>query len=57
MTANRKHKAEYIATLSGELAAMAEDGEHRSLAYILRMAEMEARRMTTQSAPVVEKAA
>ena len=52
MTSTQNQTIDYIATLSAELASMAETTSHPSLAYILRMAEMEARRLAADGMPV-----
>jgi hypothetical protein len=56
MTPSDKQTIDYIAALTADLAKLAEASSHRPLGYILRMAEMEARRLLTDG-PAVKEAA
>ncbi len=57
MTSDKKQTFDYIATLSAELAHLAENTGNAPLPYILRMAEMEARRLVSQEGAPVKQAA
>lgn len=57
MTSDQKQTIDYIATLSADLARLAEGSNNAAIAYILRMAEMEARRLLAQDAAAVKQAA
>lgn len=57
MTSDQKQTFDYIATLSAELAHLAERASHAPLVYILRMAEIEARRQAAQDGAAVKQAA
>jgi hypothetical protein len=57
MTSDQKQTIDYIATLSADLARLAEGSNNAAIAYILRMAEMEARRLLSQDGAVVKHAA
>ena len=57
MASDRKQTYDYIATLSAELANLAEGTGDAPLTYILRMAEMEARRLVSQEGAAVKQAA
>ncbi len=57
MASDRKQTYDYIATLNAELANLAEGTGDAPLTYILRMAEMEARRLVSQEGAAVKQAA